>query len=128
MRFSYKVWHSEKDKWAEKKEAGRALDDDEISFAHERLHEIISLNYQVEADIRASVTVLRPSLWGVVIVLDSRLGEDEADRSLARCLVRVNNLDPDLCLVAEPLPKTRQDARASIRSQLDMLSTSSSEL
>ena len=72
--------------------------------------------------------VLRPSLRGVIIVLDSGLGEDEADRSLARCLGRVNNLDPDLCLIAEALPRTRQDARASIRSQLDMLSTSASDL
>ena len=128
MRFAYKVWHSEKDKWAAKKEAGRALDEDEISFAHERLHEIVSLSYRAEPDIRASVTVLRPSLRGVVVVLESGLGEDETDRSLARCLVRINNLDNDLCLIAEPLPKTRQDARASIRSQLDMLGTRSSGL
>ncbi|MDB5947416.1 MAG: hypothetical protein JWQ33_2442 [Ramlibacter sp.] len=124
MRFAYKVWHSEKDKWAAKKEAGRALEDDEISFAHERIHELVRLNYELEPEYAASVLMLRPSLRGVIIVLDSLVGEDEADRSLARCLVRINSLDPDLCLIAEPLPHSKEVARPSVRSHLDMLSSS----
>jgi hypothetical protein len=130
MRFAYKVWHSEKDKWAAKRQAGRALEDDEITVAHERLEEMVSLNYELEPDFAASVLMLQPSIRGVIIVLDTEadVSEDEADRSLASCLVRINSIDPDLCFIAEPLPKTREAARSSVLSQLDMLSTSSSQL
>ena len=128
MRFAYKVWHSEKDKWTAKKEAGRVLDDDEITVAHERLGEMISINYGLEPHITASVLMLQPAIKGLIIVLDADVGEDEADRSIATCLVRINSIDPDLCFIAEPLPRTREAARASVLSQLDMLSTSSSEL
>jgi hypothetical protein len=128
MRFAYKVWHSEKDKWAAKKEAGRTLEDEEITNAHERLEEMISINYKLEPDIRASVLMLQPAIRGVLVVLDAEIGEDEADRSIASCLVRINSIDPDLCFIAEPLPQSREAARPSILSQLDLLSTSSSEL
>jgi hypothetical protein len=128
MRFAYKVWHSEKDKWAAKKEAGRTLEDEEITNAHERLEEMVSINYQLEAGIRASVLMLRPAIRGVIVVLDADFSEDEADRSIATCLVRINSIDPDLCFIAEPLPQTREAARPSLLSQLDMLSTSSSDL
>lgn len=128
MRFAYKVWHSEKDKWTAKKEAGRALQDEEITNAHERLEEMVSLNYEMEADIAASVLMLKPAIRGVIIVLDAEISEDEADRSIACCLVRINSIDPDLCFIAEPLPQSREAARPSVLSQLDMLSTSSSEL
>lgn len=128
MRFAYKVWHSEQDKWTAKKQAGRALVDEEIAVAHETLEKMISINYELEDDIDASVLMLQPSLRGVIIVLDTHLSEDEADRSLASCLVRINSIDPDLCFIAEPLPQSREAARPSLLSQLDMLSTSSSEL
>ncbi len=128
MRFAYKVWHSEHDKWTAKKQAGRALEDEEIAIAHETLETMVSLNYEMEEDIAASVLMLQPSLKGVIIVLDTDLSEDEADRSLTSCLVRINSIDPDLCFIAEPLPQSREAARPSLLSQLDMLSTSSSEL
>ena len=128
MRFAYKVWHSEKDKWAAKKEAGRILEEEEIMNAHERLGEMVAINYELEPAITASVVMLRPATKGVIIVLDAEIGEDEADRSIASCLVRINSIDPDLCFIAEPLPQTRETARPSLLSQLDMLSTSSSEL
>jgi hypothetical protein len=128
MRFAYKVWHSEKDKWAAKKEAGRALEDEEITNAHERLGEMVSINYEGEPSIAASVLMLQPAIRGVIVVLDAEIGEDEADRSIATCLVRINSIDPDLCFVAEPLPQSREAARPSVLSQLDLLSTESSEL
>jgi hypothetical protein len=128
MRFAYKVWHSENDKWSAKKEAGRALDDEEITNAHERLEEMVSINYELEAGIDAAVLMLKPAIRGVIVVLQTALNEDEADRSIASCLVRINSIDPDLCFIAEPLPQTREAARPSVLSQLDMLSTSSSGL
>jgi hypothetical protein len=128
MRFTYKVWHSEQDKWAAKKEAGRALEDDEITIAHEMLEKMISINYEMEEEIDASVVMLKPSLRGVIIVLDTHLGEEEADRSLASCLVRINSIDPDLCFIAEPLAQSKEAARPSLLSQLDLLSTGSGEL
>lgn len=128
MRFAYKVWHSEKDKWTAKKEAGRILEDEEISNAHERLGEMVSINYEAEPGINASVLMLQPAIRGVIIVLDADISEDEADRSIATCLVRINSIDPDLCFIAEPLPQSREAARPSVLSQLDMLSTGGAEL
>ena len=129
MRFAYKVWHSEKDKWAAKKEAGRTLEDEEITNAHERLEEMVSINYELEPNIQAAVLILEPAIRGVIIVLDSDvIGEDEADRSIATCLVRINSIDPDLCFIAEPLPRSREAAaRPSVLSQLDMLITGPGE-
>ena len=124
MRFAYKVWHSEKDKWAAKKEAGRTLEDEEITNAHERLEEMVSINYELESDIDASVLILEPAIRGVIIVLEADgITEEEADRSIATCLVRINSIDPDLCFIADPLPRSREAARPSVLSQLDMLST-----
>ena len=128
MRFAYKVWHSEKDKWSAKKQAGRALEEDEITNAHERLGEMISINYELEPDIGVSVLMLRPSIKGVIVVLDADVAEDEADRSIATCLVRINSIDPDLCFIAEPLPQTRETARASLLSQLDTLPSAAGEM
>jgi len=129
MRFAYKVWHSEKDKWAEKREAGRTLEDEEITNAHERLEEMVSINYELESNIEASVLILEPAIRGVIIVLDADgITEDEADRSISMCLVRINSIDPDLCFIAEPLPRSREAARPSVLSQLDMLSTGHGEL
>jgi hypothetical protein len=128
MRFAYKVWHSEQDKWAAKKEGGRPLDDDQIVFAHQRIEELVRVNYASEPAFTASVVMLHPVLKGVLIVLHSNASEGEADLSLARCLVRINSMDPDLCLVAEPLPDSREVARPSLLSQLDMLSTRASPI
>lgn len=128
MRFAYKVWHSEKDKWLAKKQAGRALEEDEIANAHERLEEMVSLNYGLEPQITASVLMLRPSLRGVIVILHTDAGEYEADRSMASCLVRINSIDPDLCFIAEPLPHNRESARTSMLSKLDMLSPRPSQI
>lgn len=128
MRFAYKVWHSEKDKWAAKKEGGRPLDDDQIVFAHQRIDEIVCMNYDTEPAFTASVVMLHPASKGVIVVLHSEATEEEADRSLAQCLGRINSLDPDLCLVAEPLPHSKEVARPSLLSQLDMLSTQAGPL
>lgn len=120
MRYAYKVWHSENDKWSAKKQAGRALEADEIANAHERLEEMVSLNYELEPHITASMLLLVPSLRGVIIVLHTDAGQDDADRSMASCLVRINSIDPDLCFIAEPLPHTRESARSSMLSKLNM--------
>ena len=125
MRFAYKVWHSENDKSAAKRQAGRSLENDEITNAHERLEEMVALNYELEPGFAASVLLLQPSIRGVILVLDADVAEEEADRSVASCLVRINSIDPDLCFIAEPLPSTRQAARPSMQSKLDMLSTTS---
>ena len=125
MRFAYKVWHSEQDKSAAKRQAGRSLDNDEITNAHERLEEMVALNYKLEPGFIASVLMLRPSIRGVILVLDGDASEEEADRSVASCLVRINSIDPDLCFIADPLPRSREAARPSMQSKLDMLSTSS---
>ena len=103
-------------------DVSRALEEDEITNAHERLGEMVSINYELEPDITASVLMLQPSIRGVIIILDTEAGEDEADRSMASCLVRINSIAPDLCFIAEPLPNTRDSARPSILSKLDMLS------
>lgn len=123
MRFAYKVWHSEHDKSDAKRRAGRALENDEITNAHERLEEMVALNYKLEPGFIASVLMLQPSIRGVILVLDADVAEEEADRSVASCLVRINSIDPDLCFIAEPLPRTREAARPSMQSKLDMLST-----
>jgi hypothetical protein len=128
MRFAYKVWHSEKDKWAAKKEAGQPLDDEQIVVAHQRINDLVCKNYDSEPAFTASVLMLHPVSKGVLVVLHSSESEEEADRSLARCLVRLNSLDPDLCLVAEPLPHSKDVARPSVLSQMDMLSTRASPL
>ena len=93
MRFAYKVWHSENDKWAAKKEAGRILEHEEIMNAHQRLGEMVAINYELEPAIAASVVMLRPAIKGVIIVLDAEIGEDEADRSITSCLVRINSIE-----------------------------------
>lgn len=111
-----------------KKVTGRTFAEDEIANAHERLEEMISINYELEPGVRASVLMLQPAIRGVIVVLDTEVTEDEADRSLASCLVRINSIDPDLCFIAEPLPRSRKGARPSVLSQLDVLSTRFDEL
>lgn len=129
MRFAYKVWHSEQDKSVAKRQAGRPLDNDEITDAHQRLQEMVALNYELEPGFTASVIPLEPAIRGVILVLDAVASEEEADRSVASCLVRINSIDPDLCFIADPLPRSREAARPSMHSKLDMLSTrSESEL
>lgn len=124
MKFSYKVWHSEIDKWGAKKLAGRSLCDDEIAVMHERMHEFVSLSYELEPTFKASVIMLSPSVRGAIVVLETlESTEDEADRSIARCLRRINDLDPDLCFMAEPLPRSSQTASPSMQSKLDLLRT-----
>ena len=124
MKFAYKVWHSEIDKCEAKQLAGRQLGDDEVAVMHERLHELVSLNYEVEPAFTASVILLSPSVRGVLVVLETLAGtEDEADASIARCLGRINGLDPDLCFMAEPVPRSSQAASPSMQSKLDMLRT-----
>ena len=124
MKFAYKVWHSESDKWQAKKLAGQPLGDDEIAGMHEGLHELVALYYKLEPAFTASVITLNPSVRGVLVVLETLAGtEDEADASLARCLGRINEADPDLCFMAEPVPRTSQAASPEMQSKLDMLRT-----
>lgn len=124
MKFAYKVWHSELDKWDAKKRAGQQLGDDDIAAMHERLPELLSLNYEREPAFTAKVILMSPSMRGVLVVLEtSAATEDEADASIAHCLARINGLDPDLCLVAEPLPGPDQPDSSRLRSVLDLLRT-----
>lgn len=122
MKFAYKVWHSEGDKWAAKKLAGQKLADDEIAAIHERLHELVSVNYEQEPAFTASVIMLSESVRGVLVVLETVAGtEDEADASIARCLGRINGLDPDLCFMAEPVPRSIQAASPGMESKVVLL-------
>ena len=100
------------------------MGDDEIAAMHERLHELVSLSYQLEPTFKVSVIMLNPALRGAIVVLETPEGsEDQADRSIARCLGRINDLDPDLCFMAEPLPRSSQTASPSMQSKLDLLRT-----
>ena len=122
MKFAYKVWHSEADKWEAKKLAGQKLGDDEIAGMHERLHELVAVNYESEAAFTASVVMLDPSVRGVVVVLETLAGtENEADDSIARCLGRINGLDPDLCFMAKPVPRSDQGDGPGMETKLDLL-------
>ena len=124
MKFAYKVWHSEADKWAAKKQGGRQLEDDEIGAMHERLHELVSVNYEPEPAFTARVIMLSPSVRGVLVVLETLAGtEDEADASIARCLGRINALDPDLCFMAEPVPRSIEAASPGMESKVVLLRT-----
>lgn len=104
MKFAFKVWHSEAHKSTAKLQGGHTLDADEISLKHQAL--ATSLQEQVESDPAFDVTMklLHPSVKGVIIVLDAEGDSDAADEWIVRYLVRLNKLDPDLCLIAEPLP------------------------
>jgi hypothetical protein len=104
MRYAYKVWHSEQHKSAAKRATGRTLEEDEIRISHENIEPLVGLSYELEPRIDASVMLLSPSSRGVIVLLDTEGGEDEADDSIARCLSRINRLDPDICFIAEPLP------------------------
>lgn len=124
MKFAYKVWHSEADKRESRKLEGQQLADDEVAAMHERLHELVSVNYEVEPAFSVSVITLSPSVLGVLVVLETLAGtEDEADDSIARCLRRINGLDPDLCFIAEPVPRSSLTASPEMQSKLDMLRT-----
>jgi len=61
MKFAYKVWHSEADKRESRKLEGQQLVDDEVAAMHERLHELVSVNYEVEPAFSVSVITLSPS-------------------------------------------------------------------
>lgn len=104
MKFAYKVWHSEAHKSNAKLLGGHTLDAAGISLKHQAL--AASLQEQVESDPAFDVTMklLHPALKGVIIVLDAEGDSDAADEWIVRYLVRLNKLDPDLCLIAEPLP------------------------
>lgn len=104
MKFAYKVFHSEAHKSVAKLQGGRSLDANEISLKHQAL--AASLQEFVESDPAFDVTMqlLHPSVKGVIIVLEAEGGSDAADAWIVRYLVRLNKLDQDLCLIAEPLP------------------------
>lgn len=122
MKFAYKVWHSESDKWAAKKLASQKLGVDEIAGMHERLHEMVAVSYECDPAFAASVVMLSPSDRGVIVVLETLAGtEDEADVSIAQCLRRINGLDPDLCFIAEPVPRSDQGDGPGMQTKLDLL-------
>lgn len=108
MRYAYKVWHSEEDKSLAKRQAGTELDADTAAVTHETLKALVAIYYQLEPLVRPSVMVLSPSSRGAIVVLDAAITEYEADRSIARCLKKINSLDVDICLVAEALPSLQR--------------------
>lgn len=105
MRYAYKVWHSEEHKGPTKRRDGRVLDDHEISVQHLHVVDLLALQYQRESKVKASAKVLEPAARGLMVVLDTALGQDAADESITRFLVGLNAQDVDLCLIAEPLPQ-----------------------
>ncbi len=122
MKFAYKVWHSESHKWEAKRSAGQALGADEIAGMHERLHELVAVSYECDSDFAATVVLLSPSVRGAIVILEALAGtEDEADASIAQCLGRINDLDPDLCFMAMPVPRSDQGNGPGMQTKLDLL-------
>lgn len=103
LRYSYKIWHSEEHKCALKPESDRVLDEDEVRIVYENLEALVLLSYDHEPAFRVSFLSPQACAQGVIIVVSTALDEDEADRSIVRCLVRINRLDIGLCFIAEPL-------------------------
>ncbi len=104
MRYGYKVWHSEQHKNAIKERDGRSLTPDEICVGHQRVATEADLQFGRDARVSVTVRMLQPAVRGLMVILDTEHGEDEADRSIARFLVGLNAQDVNLCLIAEPLP------------------------
>lgn len=104
MRYGYKVWHSEQHKNAIKERDGRSLTDDEICVGHHRVATLADLQFRRDARVSVTVRVLQPAVRGLMVILDTEHGEDEADQSITRFLVGLNAQDVNLCLIAEPLP------------------------
>lgn len=113
MKYAYKVWHSEEHKSRAKLQAGRVLDSVEIAYLHEHLDLPLELNAQLDETFEPSVTPLRPSSKGAIVFLEGDADTDAADAWMMAFLVRVNKLQPDLCLICVPLPGQlpSQDAR-----------------
>ena len=104
MRYSYKVWHSEEHKNSAKRQAGRVLDSDEIAYVHENLDLPLEMNADLDPTFEPSVVPLRPASKGAVVFLDGDADMDAADAWMTTFLVRLNKLQPDLCLICVPLP------------------------
>lgn len=105
MKYAYKVWHSEEHKSASKRLAGRALTPDEIAWEHRNLVTFLEHQHDADPSFHVIVWVLNPPVDGVIITLESGADSDAADRWLTSFLVRLNRLEPNLCLIAEPLPR-----------------------
>ena len=104
MRYAYKVWHSEEHKNLAKRQAGRVLDDVEIAYLHENLNLPLRLNAGIDPTFEPSVIPLRPASKGAIVFLDGYADTNTADAWITAFLVRVNKLQPDLCLICVPLP------------------------
>ena len=105
MLLAFKVWHSEAHKSPSKALAGRPLSAAETCREHENLAVFLEHHHDADPSFHVHMTVLRPSIKGVIIVLESGAdNSDAADAWIASFLVRLNKLEPNLCLVAEPLP------------------------
>lgn len=115
MRYGYKVWHSEEHKSAARQSAGRSLNDHEVGLEHLHVAAQAGLQYREDGRFKVSVKVLEPATRGLMMVLDTDHGEDEADRSITSFLVGLNAQDVNLCLIAEPLPAAPTPARDSSR-------------
>ena len=113
MRYGYKVWHSEEHKSGTMERDGRSLNHHEISVEHLHVAAQAGLQYRRDARFKVSVKVLEPAARGLMVVLDTEHGEDEADRSIANFLVALNAQDVNLCLIAEPLPPAPTPTRDS---------------
>lgn len=105
MKYAYKVWHSEEHKSPAKKLAGRPLDPKEVAREHLNLSTFLQHHHDADPSFHVNLKVMNPPVQGVIIMLESGSDSDAADRWLASFLVRLNKLEPNLCLVAEPLPK-----------------------
>ena len=105
MKHAYKIWHSEAHKSPAKRLHGRVLEHEEISLQHQLLAASLQEHIDSNPVFDVHMRLLAPSTDGVVIVLESNLDSDAADAWIASCLVRLNDLDPNLCLIAEPLPR-----------------------
>jgi hypothetical protein len=104
MKHAFKIWHSEAHKSASKRSTGRVLRADEIAMEHRNLETPLRVHHQSDPTFTVNVRVMNPPLQGVIVVLESELGSDAADAWIGNFLVRLNRLDPNLCLIAEPLP------------------------
>ena len=105
MKYAYKVWHSEEHKSEAKKRAGRALAPDEVAWEHSHLATFLEHHHDADPSFQVNLKVLNPPIQGVIIMLESSSDSDAADRWLSSFLVRLNKLEPNLCLIAEPLPR-----------------------
>lgn len=105
MKYAYKVWHSEQHKSPAKISMGRPLEPHEVAWEYRNLSTFLEHHHDADPSFHVNLKVLDPPALGVIIMLESGSDSDAADRWLSGFLVRLNKLEPNLCLIAEPLPR-----------------------